>query len=204
MVWLRRLVFCLVVSIILIVLVFLKEADEPHLHEVQQTVSYVPSEVTVHEWYIDVELLQIPSPTATIEPRTNCESIRGTEYVDESEREFFLANCIIVEPTPRVDTSSSTQQRSGSAIQWDTQALRDLICSYDWDCGWAIATAICESSLNPNAIGSEIYNGVRLYFVGLFQVLGGSTDPVTNIEQALVQYKQWQAGQRARPWPNCP
>ncbi len=37
----------------------------------------------------------VPSPTPSPLPdRTDCEEIRGTQYRSESERTFFLANCL--------------------------------------------------------------------------------------------------------------
>jgi len=81
-----------------------------------------------------------------------------------------------------------------------------IVCSpaFTWPCDWALATVFCESSYNPNAVGTEVVNGIRYDFNGLFQVVGGSFEPWENAMQAHKQYLEWQQGLRPRPWPNCP
>ena len=81
------------------------------------------------------------------------------------------------------------------------QEWRSLACApqWDWPCWWALATIQCESSGNPAA-----YNFAGPY-LGLFQVLNGSTDPMQNTLQAHQQFREWMAGVRqTSPWPNCP
>ncbi len=74
---------------------------------------------------------------------------------------------------------------------------RDLVCSYDWDCDWALAVIQCESGGNPNAYNPGGY-------VGLFQIWEGHgsnlRDPATNIAAA---YSLYVSGGRGN-WPNCP
>lgn len=81
-----------------------------------------------------------------------------------------------------------------------------LVCTaeFAWPCEWAIATIQCESSGDPNVVAVENSGGVTYYFVGLFQVLNGPTDPHQNAVEANIQYVQWQEGKRGRPWPACP
>ena len=87
-------------------------------------------------------------------------------------------------PAPRVPISSG-----GS---WS-----DLVCSYGWDCNWALAVIQCESGGNPNA-----YNPAG--YVGLFQVWEGHSsnlqDPATNIAAAWSLYLSGGGSH----WPNCP
>jgi hypothetical protein len=62
---------------------------------------------------------------------------------------------------------------------------RDLVCTYGWDCGWALRVIACESGGNPNA-----YNPAGPY-VGLFQILDPSRslfDPAANIAAAWQKY----------------
>ena len=74
---------------------------------------------------------------------------------------------------------------------------RDLVCSYDWDCDWALAVIQCESGGNADAYNSSGY-------VGLFQIWQGHgdnlTDPATNTAAAYSLYVSGGAGH----WPNCP
>ena len=74
---------------------------------------------------------------------------------------------------------------------------RDLVCSYDWDCDWALAVVQCESGGNPKAYNSSGY-------VGLFQIWQGHgdnlTDPATNVAAAYSLYVSGGPGN----WPNCP
>jgi hypothetical protein len=87
-------------------------------------------------------------------------------------------------PAPRAPVSSG-----GS---WS-----DLVCSYGWDCNWALAVIQCESGGNPNA-----YNPAG--YVGLFQVWEGHSsnlqDPATNIAAAWSLYLSGGGSH----WPNCP
>ena len=69
---------------------------------------------------------------------------------------------------------------------------------FTWPTEWALAVIQCESSGNPAA-----YNFAGPY-LGLFQVLNGSTDPMTNALQAHEQFREWMAGVRqTSPWPTC-
>jgi uncharacterized protein YabE (DUF348 family) len=74
---------------------------------------------------------------------------------------------------------------------------QDLVCSYDWDCQWAMAVIMCESGGNPNAYNAHGY-------VGLFQIWEGYganlRDPATNIAAAYSLYRSGGPGN----WPNCP
>ena len=90
----------------------------------------------------------------------------------------------------------------------DGDQLRALICgaAYAWDCGWALRTVMCESSGNPNAVGSEWYEGELWYFVGLWQIATQAPamipvlqDPVRNTAEADGKYLHGGAGH----WPLC-
>ena len=76
-------------------------------------------------------------------------------------------------------------------------AWSDLVCSYGWDCNWALAVIQCESGGN-----SAAYNPAG--YVGLFQIWEGHganlRDPATNIAAA---YSLYLSGGRSH-WPNCP
>jgi hypothetical protein len=73
----------------------------------------------------------------------------------------------------------------------------ELVCSYGWDCGWAMAVIQCESGGNANAYNPGGY-------VGLFQIWEGHganlTDPAINIAAAYSLYVSGGASH----WPNCP
>ncbi len=76
-------------------------------------------------------------------------------------------------------------------------AWGDIVCSYSWDCNWALAVIQCESGGNASA-----YNPAG--YVGLFQVWEGYganlRDGATNIAAA---YSLYLSGGRSH-WPNCP
>ncbi len=117
-----------------------------------------------------------PTPTPTPKPdRSSCDQIRGTDYRSVSEREWFLDQCVTAAPpVPAV-----------SAVSVQSQDWRALVCSYNWDCDWALAVIACESGGNPNA-----YNPAGPY-VGLFQILDPSAslfDPATNVAEAHWKY----------------
>lgn len=65
----------------------------------------------------------------------------------------------------------------------------DLISSYDWPVGTACRIMLCESSGDPNARN-------RSGATGLFQILGGPTDPAENVALA---YSMW-SDRGWQPW----
>jgi hypothetical protein len=102
------------------------------------------------------------------------------------------------EPVDTVVYYSTTQPVAASVVSSSASDWRELVCSYDWDCDWALAVIACESGGNPNA-----YNPQGPY-IGLFQIWGGHgsnlEDPTTNIAAA---YSLYLSGGRGH-WPNCP
>ena len=92
---------------------------------------------------------------------------------------------------------------SGGVEQW-----RELVCSapFVWDCGWALRVIGCESGGNPNAVGTEWYEGQLWYFVGLWQIATLNEamtpvlkDPVRNTAEADYKYRHGGVGH----WPVC-
>ena len=65
-----------------------------------------------------------------------------------------------------------------------------LIAQYSWDYQTALNVMWCESHGDPQARNS------RSTATGLFQILGGPTDPAANVRLAHAMYRQrgWQ------PW----
>ena len=102
------------------------------------------------------------------------------------------------EPVDTVVYYSTAQPVAASVVSSSASDWRELVCSYDWDCDWALAVIACESGGNPNA-----YNPQGPY-VGLFQIWGGHGSnleaPTTNIAAA---YSLYLSGGRGH-WPNCP
>lgn len=89
---------------------------------------------------------------------------------------------------------------AGSTPSLGRLALRSIICSpeWTWPCWWARGVVACESSWQTHVV-----NPAGPY-VGLFQVLNGSTDPMTNARQAHQQFREWMEGKRqTSPWPGC-
>ena len=128
-----------------------------------------------------------PSPTQTPTPnpdRHSCDQIRDTRFRSAGEREWFLNHCV-------------TPTRAAPAVSVQGQDWRTLVCSYNWNCTWAMAVIACESGGNPNA-----YNPAGPY-VGLFQVLnpsGSLFEPAANIAAAYSKYLRQGPG----AWPSCP
>jgi len=98
---------------------------------------------------------------------------------------------VVYEGTAEAPPSGTVPAASG-------QDWRQLVCTYDWDCGWALAVINCESGGDPAA-----YNPAGPY-IGLFQVWGGFggnlRDPAVNIATAYSLYVSGGPGH----WPNCP
>ena len=119
----------------------------------------------------------------------------------------------------RLDRSAGTDQFGDSSARGDGRgdvadahvppaALAATICApeFTWDCGWAERTVACESSGDPNAVGSEWYQGELWYFVGLWQIATRDTamiptlqDPVTNTLEAHWKYLHGGVAH----WPVC-
>jgi uncharacterized protein YabE (DUF348 family) len=101
------------------------------------------------------------------------------------------------DPEP-VDTIIYYSTAAPAATGASVGSWRDLVCSYGWDCDWALAVIACESGGNPGA-----YNPAGP-FIGLFQIWAGHgsnlNDPATNIAAA---YSLYLSGGRGH-WPNCP
>jgi hypothetical protein len=118
--------------------------------------------------------------------------MRGTKYRSAGERKWFLKFCVTPEPTRApVSKVLSSRRVASSSQHW-----RELVCSYNWDCSWALSVIACESGGNPNA-----YNPAGPY-VGLFQVLDPSRslfDPAANIAAAYAKYQS----QGRRAWGAC-
>lgn len=97
--------------------------------------------------------------------------------------------------TPRPDGIPSP---TGLPASVETNAFTELVCSYEWDCAWALAVVACESMNSPTA-----YNPAGPY-LGLFQIWEGYSanlyDPATNVAIAWGLYNEGGAVH----WPNCP
>lgn len=110
------------------------------------------------------------------------------EWYDPEPVDTVVYYSTAAEPRPVAPPAASTTY-SGD---WQT-----LVCSYSWDCDWALAVINCESGGNPSAYNPSGY-------VGLFQLWEGHganlTDPATNIAAAYSLYASGGAGH----WPNCP
>jgi hypothetical protein len=82
------------------------------------------SAATADENPIIVPANPTAEPTATGTPlpdRTDCEEIRGTDYRSPAERQFFLDNCLEVEPTPTVNPTELPALDGGT----NTEAIED-------------------------------------------------------------------------------
>lgn len=117
--------------------------------------------------------------------------MRGAEYRSGGERKWFLLHCVTPTATRAPVSEVRAARRVGSGQQW-----RELVCSYDWDCSWALSVIACESGGNPNA-----YNP-RGPYVGLFQLLDPSRslfDPAENTAAAYAKYRRQGPG----AWGAC-
>lgn len=88
-------------------------------------------------------------------------------------------------PKPRVATQRAnrgTPRTTAPCGGW-----RHLVARYDWNVDKACRILVCESKGDPNA------RNRRSTATGLFQILGGPTNPEANVAQA---YRMW----RARGW----
>jgi hypothetical protein len=110
--------------------------------------------------------------------------MRGTDYRSRTERAWFLDECVT--PTPRPASASASVAPPGvRASAGSPTNIEALVCSYPWDCSWALSVMYCESGGNPNA-----YNPAGPY-IGLFQILSSDSslfDPVTNVAAAYQKY----------------
>ncbi len=82
-----------------------------------------------------------------------------------------------------------------------------IICAagLPWTCEWAEATVLCESGGLTTALATEIYEGKRYWFHGLWQI--ASTSPLPR-RLALPEYNTEIAAEKYRSggpghWPNC-
>jgi hypothetical protein len=121
--------------------------------------------------------------------RKNCDKIRGTEYRSRKERARFLDHCVTPTPQPTATPRTSARPAAPPEVRRPASVpaggIEALVCSYPWNCSWALSVMYCESGGNPNA-----YNPAGPY-IGLFQILGSSSslfDPVVNVAAAYDKY----------------
>ena len=130
--------------------------------------------------------------------RQSCDEIRDTAYRSAGEREWFLNRCVTpTEPPPPVSQVEIAVAPPPEVTAAPLISLEELVCSYGWDCSWALAVMYCESGGDPNA-----YNPAGPY-VGLFQLLdpsGTLFDPAVNIAEAYWKYLSLGPG----AWRGCP
>jgi hypothetical protein len=128
-----------------------------------------------------------PTPTSTpLRDRENCDEVRGTEYRSSKERYWFQVSCVTptVPPpaTPVPEVAAVAVPSPTAEPPALSTSLEELVCSYGWDCSWALGVMYCESGGNPNA-----YNPAGPY-ICLFQLhqSHGSNllDPATNVAVA--------------------
>ena len=149
----------------------------------------------------------VVAPTETPPPvRPDCDQVNATGFLSWDEREWFYANCTqpAVEPTPVPDVVVQSEVLAAITQAPPTPTpqppppppspplvvpigeIEEMVCSYAWNCAWALAVMYCESSGNPNA-----YNPAGPY-IGLFQLhesLGSDLfNPATNIATAYSLY----------------
>ena len=91
---------------------------------------------------------------------------------------------------PHTQPNKTTSARASRSRSSGCSGWADLVGRYPWPVGTACAVLACESGGNPNA------RNRTSSAMGLMQVLGGSTDPETNLRQAFEMWSRrgWQ------PW----
>ena len=85
--------------------------------------------------------------TEVVEPnRASCEAIRGTVYANESERAWFLANCVEAEP---IVALLARPELSGAVLQPETTTSSGPV---EMSEGEAIASSIDWITSQPDAV----------------------------------------------------
>ncbi len=153
---------------------------------------------------IESQTLYEPDPTmppGATRTTAGRDGVLYRQYAAEYEDGILISRSLAEEwydPEP-IDTVVyySTAPAPPSIVISSGGVWSDLVCSYGWDCNWALAVIQCESGGN-----SAAYNPAG--YVGLFQIWEGHganlRDPATNIAAA---YSLYLSGGRGR-WPNCP
>lgn len=140
-----------------------------------------------------------PAPEPTPEPplpapepnRASCGSIRGTVYLSETERSWFLANCINVQPVPAPGAFKDPVEIVFPASEW---AIAKCIRSYEAH-DWATRSdQVGDSFLPPGSRGWFQIHG--LFHMDRFTKYGGwdmAFDPLVNTRVAweIVQQYGW-------------
>ena len=188
------------------------QAAEPVTDELEVSVIAVGEGTVVEQ--IDIAADAVRTPDDSLPPGEE-RTVDGSDGVLHQEYAVTYENGIEVsrellsewyDPEP-VDTVTyySTQptptptprRPSGGGGTANVERWREVVCSYDWDCEWALRVIRCESNGNPDSV-----NPAGPY-VGLFQIhasYGGNLhDPYYNIAAA---YDIWSA-RGTGPWPNC-
>jgi uncharacterized protein YabE (DUF348 family) len=138
-------------------------------------------------------------PAGTTFTTSGQDGVLHREFATAFEDDILVSRSLSAEwydPIP-IDTVVYYSTAVSPATPTSSAAWAGLVCSYSWDCDWALAVIQCESAGNPSAYNSAGY-------VGLFQIWEGHgsnlEDPATNVAAA---YSLFLSGGRS-PWPNCP
>lgn len=163
-------------------------------------------------WYYSFSsFIEVMEPElAPLPDRTNCEDITGKPYRSPTEREFYLAECVVpiqvVEPTIKEEERVVFQQPvvvSSSQIQEDFIAGARAAGATDAVLAHLMRMIPCESGWNPMA-----YNPVGPFY-GLLQFLESTWNTVGGGDI----YDPWQQGHNGATlyqiadwrsqWPVC-
>ncbi len=89
-----------------------------------------------------------------------------------------------------VQIAAEAQAKALAAQNLSAGGWHQLLARYPWDTGLAYQVMMCESRGDPGAVNAS--SGAT----GLFQILGGPSDPVANVALAYDMYSHrgWQ------PW----
>ena len=152
---------------------------------------------------IESQTLYEPDPTLPAGTRrtvTGRDGVLYRQFATSYEDDVLVSRSLSAEWYDPVSIDTIVHYSTApapTALTASSSAWSDLVCSYSWDCDWALAVIQCESAGNASA-----YNPTG--YVGLFQIWeghgAGLRDPATNIAAA---YSLYLSGGRSR-WPNCP
>ena len=127
-----------------------------------------------------VEQLQVVTRVQR-EQQTEVQQAQAVALTIDAEQARKAADAARAEREARAARAARPAPPSSGPVDW-----KAIVRRYPWDAGVAERIVWCESRGNPNARNSS---GA----VGLFQILGGSVDPVANVARAYEMY-------RARGW----
>lgn len=156
---------------------------------------------------------EAPPEAPAIEPepnRANCRAITGTEYVSQTERDWYIANCMsssaqarLAGVTPAGTTVQAPAAAGGSTLEQFTQGYRAAGGNEAYLNRLVTRVIPCESGGNPSAVNrAGPFYGLLQFLPSTWAAAGGG-DWFSPWQQGANTARLLARANPANEWPVC-